>query len=204
MIQFTVFPKIARYSREVIVTEKLDGTNAQLFIGEDGEFLTGSRNRWITPEDDNYGFSRWAHGHKNELLTLGPGRHFGEWWGSGCQRGYDLPKGEKRFSLFNVTRWCLYGETPQHIPTADPRSVKTQDVLPPCVSLVPVLWSGVFDDLDIEAVLADLRNNGSRAAPGFMQPEGVVVFHIAACIGFKKTIVGDNAPKSCVANAPAS
>ena len=65
MTDFVSFPKIARYSRNVVVTEKIDGTNAQVFIGEDGEFLTGSRNRWITPEDDNYGFSRWAHEHKD-------------------------------------------------------------------------------------------------------------------------------------------
>lgn len=200
MTEFVEFPKISRYSRDVIVTEKIDGTNACVFIGEDGEFLTGSRTRWITPEADNYGFSRWAQDHKDELLTMGPGRHFGEWWGSGCQRGYDLPKGEKRFSLFNVARWCLYGEAPQQIPTADPRIVKMQDVLPPCVGLVPVLWRGRFDDLDLDAVLADLRENGSRAAPGFMKPEGVVVFHVAGCVGFKKTLEKDDEPKSRIAN----
>jgi len=201
MTEFQMFPKIARYSREVIVTEKIDGTNACIFIGEDGEFLTGSRTRWITPEADNYGFSKWAHEHKAELLTLGPGRHFGEWWGSGCQRGYGLANGEKRFSLFNVSRWCLYGQPPQQIPMADPRIVKMQDILPPCVGLVPVLWRGRFDDLDLEAVLADLRENGSRAAPGFMRPEGVVVFHVAGCVGFKKTLENDGEPKSRIANA---
>lgn len=200
MSEFQEFPKIARFSRDVIVTEKIDGTNACIFIGEDGEFQTGSRTRWITPEADNYGFSTWAHAHKDELMTLGPGRHYGEWWGSGCQRGYDLPKGEKRFSLFNVVRWCLHGETPQQIPTADPRIVKMQDVLPPCVGLVPVLWRGRFDDLDLDAVLADLRQHGSTAAPGFMRPEGVVVFHVAGCVGFKKTLEKDNEPKSSTAN----
>jgi len=200
MTEFQEFPKIARYSRNVIVTEKIDGTNACIFIGEDGEFLTGSRTRWITPEADNYGFSKWAHAHKDELLTMGPGRHFGEWWGSECQRGYGLPNGEKRLSLFNVARWCLHGQTPQQIPMADPRIVKMQEVLPPCVGLVPVLWRGKFDDLDVSAVLADLVANGSRAAPGFMQPEGVVVFHVAGCVGFKKTVAKDDEPKSRIAN----
>lgn len=204
MTEFQMFPKIARYSREVIVSEKIDGTNASIFIGENGEFLTGSRKRWITPEQDNYGFSRWAHDHKEQLLTLGPGRHFGEWWGSGCQRGYGLPTGEKRFSLFNVVRWCPHGETPQQIPTSDPRVVKMQDVLPPCVGLVPVLWRGMFDDLDIDAVLDDLRQNGSKAAPGFMRPEGIVVFHVAGCVGFKKTLDNDGVPKSRIANTSIS
>lgn len=103
MTDFKPFPKIARLSREAIITEKLDGTNAQVFIGEDGEMLFGSRSRWITPEDDNFGFARWATGNREDLLKLGPGQHFGEWWGAGIQRRYGLT--EKRFSLFNVSRW---------------------------------------------------------------------------------------------------
>lgn len=49
MSDFVGFQKIARFSRDVIVTEKIDGTNACIWIGEDGSFLTGSRTRWITP-----------------------------------------------------------------------------------------------------------------------------------------------------------
>ena len=112
-LEFREFPKIARLSREMIITEKIDGTNAQILITEDGQILTGSRNRWITPQDDNYGFAKWVEENKQEILKLGVGRHFGEWWGGGIQRGYNLPKGEKRFSLFNVSRWALYGTEPQ-------------------------------------------------------------------------------------------
>ena len=57
-LEFREFPKIARLSREVIISEKIDGTNAQILITEDGQVLTGSRNRWITPQDDNYGFAK--------------------------------------------------------------------------------------------------------------------------------------------------
>ena len=178
------------------MTEKIDGTNSCIYIGDDGEFLTGSRNRWITPEDDNYGFSRWAHEHKDELMVMGNGRHFGEYWGSGIQRKYGLTGTDKRWSLFNVQRWCLHGQEPQQIPTADPRVMKTQDVLPPCVGLVPILWRGNFDDLDVDGILADLVTNGSRAVPGFMKPEGIVIYHVAANTGFKKTIDRDDEPKS--------
>ena len=181
MTDFVSFPKIARYSRNVVVTEKIDGTNAQ-------EFLTGSLNRWITPEDDNYGFSRWAHEHKDELLTLGPGRHFGEWWGNGIQRGYGLPSGDKRFSLFNVSRWCLHGQEPGG----------TQQVLPPCVGLVPLLWSGSFDELRVDEILECLRSHGSYVVPGFMNPEGIVIYHTAGNVCFKKTLEHDGTPKSKV------
>lgn len=194
---FAPFPKVARLSREIIVTEKIDGTNAQILITEDGQMLAGSRTRWITPQDDNFGFAAWADQNRDELMQLGPGRHFGEWWGAGIQRKYGLS--ERRFSLFNVQRWCLHGTEPQQIPTCDPRVVKTQDVLPACCSLVPVLYRGDFNTAAVDSAIEFLRANGSAAAPGFMNPEGVVVFHTAGNVGFKKTLHKDEMPKSMAA-----
>jgi hypothetical protein len=191
---FTPFPKLARLQREVIITEKIDGTNAQIYITDDGRMLTGSRTRWISPEDDNFGFAAWARDNKDELMQLGPGRHFGEWWGQGIQRKYDLE--ERRFSLFNVSRWCLHGETPQPIPTADPRVVKMQDVLPACCHVVPILRRGINITTMAESALYELRQRGSVAAPGFMNPEGIVVFHTAGDVGFKMTLDNDGVPKS--------
>lgn len=192
-IPFAEFPKMARLSRECIITEKIDGTNAQILITEDGDFLTGSRTRWITPKDDNFGFSAWAHAHKDELMNLGPGRHFGEWWGQGIQRKYGLT--EKRWSLFNVGRWCLHGHAPQQIASADPRILKFQEELPECCHLVPVLYRGDFKTQAWELQIERLRSHGSQASPGFMKPEGIVVFHIAGNVGFKKTIEKDEQPK---------
>lgn len=189
-IEFVPFQKISRYSRKVTVTEKIDGTNGCVFVGEDGEFLVGSRSRWITPGNDNHGFAAWSYEHKEELLQLGPGRHFGEFWGSGIQRGYGLQKGDKRFSLFNVSRWCLYGQEPKI--TVNGEGVeKVQSVLPECVGLVPVLWEGTFDNLVVGDVLRDLHLFGSVAAPGFMAPEGIVIYHTAAGMYFKKTFKND-------------
>src|SRR4051812_9704882 len=106
MIPFIEFPKIPRLKRTIVVTEKLDGTNASILVPEDdGPLLAGSRTRWITPEDDNYGFARWVRDREADLrVALGYGHHFGEWWGSGVQRRYGIA--EKRFSLFNVGRWA--------------------------------------------------------------------------------------------------
>lgn len=170
--EFSAFPKMARWSREIIITEKIDGTNASIFIGEDGEFLTGSRTRWITPEADNYGFSRWAHDNRDELMTLGPGQHFGEWWGAGIQRRYGMT--EKCFSLFNVSRWAVDR--------------------PACCHVVPTIYRGPMFNEAIDRALAALDGN-SIAAPGFTDPEGVVLFHVAAGIGFKKTLKKDEQPK---------
>jgi hypothetical protein len=191
---FTPFPKMARLQREVIITEKIDGTNAQVYITDDGRMLTGSRTRWITPEDDNFGFAKWARDNKDELMQLGPGRHFGEWWGRGIQRNYGL--NERGFSLFNVSRWCLHGKTPQQIPTGDPRIVKMQDVLPRCCRLVPILRRGINITTMAESALYELSQRGSVAAPGYMHPEGIVVFHVAGNVGFKMTLDNDGVPKS--------
>jgi hypothetical protein len=211
MSEFNEFRKIPRLSREVIITEKIDGTNAQVCIEaldghasedpacvyqKDGLAMwTGSRNRWITPAQDNFGFSKWAVDHADELLLLGPGRHYGEWWGSGIQRGYGLPKGERRFSLFNVQRWCLHGETPAAIPNANPTIQKLQDVLPACVGLVPVLGRFEFDTNGIKLTMRQLGIVGSQAAPGFMNPEGIVIYHVAGNLYFKKTFEKDESPK---------
>lgn len=177
-ITFEEFPKIGRLSRGMVITEKLDGTNAQIIITEDGEFGMGSRSRLITPEQDNYGFAKWALKNKDELLKLGPGRHFGEWWGGGIQRGYGIEKGEKRFSLFNVGQWTREGV-----------------LLPACVSLVPTLYIGDFNMEKINEAMAKLKASGSKAAPGFMNPEGVVIYHTAARTLFKKTFEKDDAGK---------
>lgn len=163
--EFTPFPSLKRLYREIVVTEKLDGTNAQVHITEDGDLFAGSRNRWITPEDDNYGFARWVESNKEELLHLGPGSHFGEWWGNGIQRGYGLA--EKRFSLFNTGRWQEYEGS---------------------FDCVPVLYNGMFSDQAITDVLNVLRLDGSRAAPGFMNPEGIVIYHTHGRQSFKVTL----------------
>jgi len=173
-IVFEAFPKIARLKRECVITEKIDGTNAQIIITDDGDIAAASRSRLITPSDDNFGFAAWVERNREDLLQLGPGRHFGEWWGAGIQRKYGQP--EKKFSLFNVRRFG--GQE-----------------LPECVGLVPVLYDGIWSDKAVEDALQNLRVNGSVAAPGFMQPEGVVVFHKASNAIFKVTIEKDEEPK---------
>ena len=174
---FVAFPSISRLTRDVIVTEKLDGTNAQVTVLDDGRVLAGSRNRWITPEADNFGFAQWVAAHADELRGLGVGTHFGEWWGAGIQRRYGLS--EKRFSLFNVGRWLSSGEQP-----ADEK----QAYAPACCHVVPVLLRCTFDTAMIDGCLTGLGAAGSVAAPGFDKPEGIVVFHVASGALFKKTL----------------
>jgi hypothetical protein len=43
--------------------------------------------------------------------------------------------------------------------------------------------------------LSLVKENGSYAAPGFMDPEGIMIYHTAAGQFFKKTLVDDEAGK---------
>lgn len=181
--EFKPFPKIARYNRELIITEKIDGTNASVWIVprdsslsqhvirtvDDFDVLAGSRNRFLSLASDNFGFARWVFDHADNLVELGEGAHYGEWWGQGIQRRYGL--NEKRFSLFNVHRW---GEQ-----------------RPECCHVVPKLGTCLPRELDCDWYKAEMLTHGSTAAPGFMRPEGIVVFHSQAGALFKFTFDGD-------------
>ena len=185
---FERFPSLTRFSQGWSISEKIDGTNAQVFIypttvyddrdysskslgnHSDLHIFAGSRSRLITPDNDNHGFARWVQNNAEMLIsTLGEGRHFGEWWGQGIQRGYGLK--EKRFSLFNTLRW-------------------KQEELPEGLYVVPCLLDNEYLENPhawAEGVLKRLKDNGSFAAPGFMDPEGIVMFHRASGVAFKKT-----------------
>lgn len=85
MIEFKPWPKIARLNRDIVITEKIDGTNAAVGIvawdeldipnddhippallavsdanGREYAVYAQSRKRLITPDDDNFGFAGWV------------------------------------------------------------------------------------------------------------------------------------------------
>lgn len=217
-MEFEKFNKIPRLSRDMAITEKIDGTNAQIYIYDSnemilpntdvgkivsGEFIrdyslyekneiyifAGSRKRWLdcSSKGDNYGFAKWVKLNAEELLKLGEGRHYGEWYGQGIQRKYGLD--EKRFALFNVKRWVDANDN-EPIEVGDEK-----EYCPKCCEVVPVLYEGMFDTNRIETVLDRLRIHGSKCSPNFMSPEGIIIYHKASGKMFKKTIIGDSKPK---------
>lgn len=179
-LTFEKFPKMARLRRECVITEKIDGTNAQIVFNEDGDILTGSRNRIIVPGDDNYGFAAWAYENREGLFeVLGKGRHYGEWWGRGIQRNYGLDV--RTFSVFNTARW-MHDDME-----------KLAQV--PGLNVVPVLYSGLFTDKAIDDAMEELAENGSSAMPGFNNPEGVIIWHSATRAYYKRTFEHDETGK---------
>ncbi len=203
-LEFQPFPKVSRWSRPVTISEKIDGTNAQVVIsieqldympddtvialraaGDTVEVMrAGSRSRWVTPnadgkDNDNAGFAAWCVENRDELFKLGEGQHFGEWWGQSITRKYGLT--EKRFSLYNTSRW------------SDELGAR-----PACCHVVPVLFEGLLEQTTVDRVMSQLSQFGSVAAPGFMKPEGIMIYHHAANMIFKKTLLRDEVPKGQV------
>lgn len=204
-MEFEPWPSITRLNKDAIYTEKINGTNSAIVIEPLTKELSGafssttlvevddtvyavwcqSRNRFITPKDDNFGFSNWVLKNAESLVkVLGSGRHFGEWWGSGIQGGYGLPKGERRFSLFNVKRW----ETVL--------SHEYGHALVPELYRVPILGVSQFSTVTAKLLVDLLRTQGSVASPGFMKPEGVVVFHVPSQTSYKTFLENDLIHKS--------
>lgn len=210
-MEFITWPKTPRLFRDVIVSEKIDGTNACIIfevVDPGAEVLdpllhplvadeagvvyyvgAQSRNRLIYPgkDTDNYGFANWVYTNIEQLFKLlGPGRHYGEWWGQGVARKYDMD--HKLFSVFNSDRWFK-----NHGNEDKSQSGKNVQVGDAVINSVPVLYHGPFGERAIQECLYDLQTLGSVASPGFMKPEGVVVFHAMAKQVFKVTL--DNEDK---------
>lgn len=197
-MEFKAFPKIEKFGKVFMqITQKIHGTNAQVFIFEDRRtinmvpasatlaevqdlypnlkielspysqdqscvievftnLICGSRTRWIYPGDDNYGFAAFVHSHREEFIAkLGLGQHFGEWAGLGINSGEGMT--DKKFVLFDFWKY------------------PPERQLPPGCVVVPVLYNGPMNLEKIEEVMQDLKTNGSKLAPGFMRPEGIVI-----------------------------
>lgn len=204
-MEFKGWPSIPRLSKEkVTITEKIDGSNSAVRIrpavssdehvtsptamltdldGQDWDIWAQSRKRMLYPtkDKDNFGFAQWVCANAAELVrVLGPGDHFGEWWGQGIQRGYGLT--EKRFSLFNYPRW---------MDTLHPTEARSEISN---LYVVPMLFMGDFYDMNVNELREGLRTQGSKAQPGF-QAEGMVVYLREVNASYKVLLEGDDLHK---------
>jgi hypothetical protein len=179
MPEFKEWPPIPRLDRPIIVTRKIDGTNSAVGVhdNEDGTYTVWaqSRTRIITPAADNAGFAKWVEDNRETLITdLGPGLHFGEWWGKGIQSGYGGH--EKTMSLFNTTRWA------------------NAEFITPDLEVVEVLGTADFFDRKlIDECLAELAERSERTG---IKEEGIVIFHTTGNFMFKKTLEKDGSGKT--------
>jgi len=197
MAEFVDYGKTPRLFRDIVITEKINGTNAAIHIerGEPSDSQDGyvagvqtptgdfykvaaqSRKRLITPDNDNFNFARWVVDNAETLVAdLGEGVHFGEWYGQGIQKAFPNMK-VKRFALFNVKRWeGVWFNTPE-------------------LECVPVLYKGDFNEALIRSFISSLRTMGSTI-DHTAKAEGIVIYHTAANSVFKVLCENDELPKS--------
>lgn len=182
-MEFEAFPKIERFKGlRLVITQKIHGSNAQVYIYPvqenqywdenkqehivtdgavliDGVFYKlacGSRNRWVTPDTDNFGFATFVYANMEEFIRkLGPGRHYGEWAGPGINSGEGLV--EKKFVLFDYWKF------------------PPERQLPPGCVVVPVLYDEICELNQINMAMGQLKTHGSFLIPGYMKPEGIVI-----------------------------
>lgn len=194
-IEFQSWPKTPRLFRDIVITEKVDGSNSAIIIKEyehddeggtiaqvnvDGKLYSvgaQSRNRLIFPgkTTDNHGFARFVEENAEKLVELlGEGRHYGEWWGKGVQGRYHAQF--KGFLLFNTEKhdglYTWFHDT------------SIGDVL---VEAMPVLYKGPYSEQKIRETLSELSTNGSVISP-FDPAEGIVVFHTQSRKVYKVTL----------------
>ncbi len=167
-VEFKAWDKIPRENPfTVTISEKIDGTNACIVI-DNGEIVgIQSRKRFITPDDDNYGFAKWAEENKPDLLTMGNGYHYGEWAGLGIQKN-PLQLDKKHFFLFNTFRWN-----------------ENNPNRPACCDVVPVLYQGELKLDTIPNLLEIMKGDN-------ITREGVVVYYHAFRKYTKHTIKSVN------------
>jgi len=162
-LEFKPWRSIEKYDGvHVTITEKIHGTNAHVHVVKDeaGNLRAHAAKRTSYARvGEHFGFGSYVAANEAEICgKLGEGRHYGEWVGPGVNSDYGLK--EKVFVLFNHA---------YHQPRKDAGQ------LPPQMDVVPVLYDGPYEPGLVERVKANLRASGSKFAPGFARPEGVVI-----------------------------
>lgn len=176
--EFEAWPKTLHVDKvlgKVIVTEKIDGTNACLFFYPNGEMFVQSRNRIITPDQDNAGFAKWAYRNQKDLFYIfGPGRHYGEWWGHKIGRTYDMTYNV--FSVFNNGRFYKTEAN-----SNDSMSTRAHEMgLGEEISAVPHIFTGMYGSPEMDGAIDAFSGGMSLAALEYgieyPNPEGVCFY----------------------------
>jgi len=150
----------------VWVFPKIDGSNSQLFVDEDGRLMAGSRNRELTLASDNAGFFNWAvyQGVFFNFFEEHPDlRLYGEWLCPHTLRTY-RDDAWRNFYVFDVMRedgsYLTYEE---YQPLMEKFGI---EYIPPICKV---------ENPTIERIQAQLEKNGYLIKDGMGIGEGIVI-----------------------------
>lgn len=216
-LEFREWPKTARLNRDMIVTEKVDGTNAAVrvipaagLLGLPEVIHPGAQyEQHIAVEDANGRLMLVGAQSRKKLITPGKqtdnygfaqfvfdnAQAFADTLGEGIHFGEWYGPGVQKNPWpqgFEGKRFMLFNVTRWGAP-------ETRELLKGRfngqVEVATVLYEGPFDVDFVNDIVYGLKTHGSKHVPGFTKPEGVIVFNTAAGINFKVTCERDEAPK---------
>lgn len=160
---------------------KMDGTNASVWLGDDGVVQAGSRTRTLSLEKDNAGFYEWVTKQENILnfLKANPNKRlYGEWLVPHSLKTYK-DSAWKRFYVFDVTeedgenfRYMHYDE---YKPLMD---LYEFDYIPPI---------SIIKNASYERLIHQLSNNVFMIEDGKGVGEGIVVKNYSFVNRFGRT-----------------
>lgn len=178
-MEFKKYQHIERFGREEVlnielgkcyVFPKIDGTNAQVYLDENGELRAGSRNRELSLDKDNGGF--YASMLENNKIKAYLQKHpkhrlYGEWLIPHSLKTY-REEAWRRFYIFDV---CLDKEdgSVEYIPY-DIYKVRLDEFELDYISPLKIINNGSYENF-----VHELENNNFLIKDGMGVGEGVVI-----------------------------
>ena len=131
------FAEAFKVGEHITITEKIDGANASITVGEDGKLIAFSRRNELTPESNLQGFYEYVQSLDPTMISCVLGTRyifFGEWL---VKHTIKYPQEKmKQFYVFDV--WDT--EVEQYIPWE-----QTKQMAEFCgLKMVPVFYDGPF------------------------------------------------------------
>lgn len=151
---------------ECWVFPKIDGTNASVWMNDDGVMCAGSRNRELTLDNDNAGFLKAMCQHEGviDFLTSNPHlRLYGEWLVPHSLKTY-REDAWRKFYVFDVRN--SQGENFPYLAYKDILEAYDIDYIPP----IRVIKNGSYDDF-----IKCLEENTYLIQDGQGAGEGIVI-----------------------------
>lgn len=120
---------------------KLNGTNSSIVLDREGNYYCQSRNRTISPDDDHYGFAKWAHQPNvkefvtevvnTEFFASGEANKvviYGEYAGKGIQSKVAISEVDRFFSPFECKVFIKGCVTPMKVYTSFLNKLTNKDL----------------------------------------------------------------------------
>lgn len=154
------FAEAFKVGEHITITEKIDGANASIAVGEDGKLIAFSRRNELTPESNLQGFYEYVQSLDPTIISCVLGTRyifFGEWL---VKHTIKYPQEKmKQFYVFDV--WDT--EIEQYIPWE-----QTKQMAEFCgLKMVPVFYDGPFTSWeDIYSYVGKTEMGGEPTGEG--------------------------------------